>query len=94
MVVSAHVSMSLKPGTYDVASHDRWEYRPVSCRPVGIAAVKAAVLGAALQRGSISESQLPSLMADGANLHQASDSSAVHRSALCQTVTGILGKAA
>lgn len=40
---------------------------------VGIAVVKAAVVGAALQQGVISEGQLPALMADGANLHKARD---------------------
>jgi hypothetical protein len=46
----------------------------VSCWIAGIAAVKAAVVGAALQQGAVSDAQLPALMADGANLHKARNS--------------------
>lgn len=36
----------------------------------GIAAVKTAMLGAAVRQGVVSAEQLPGLMADGANLHK------------------------
>jgi len=36
----------------------------------GIAAVKTAMLGAAVRQGAVSAEQLPGLMADGANLHK------------------------
>ncbi len=36
----------------------------------GIAAVKTAMLGAALEAGVVSAEQLPALLANGANLHK------------------------